>query len=70
VARQTAVVVAFKDAKTRRQIDADYEATIKAFGRTLRYKTMMLEIEFTANCEKAIHTRDNHLSWMYDEGQG
>ena len=63
-------VVALKEEKTRRQILADYEATIKAFARTLAYKTVTLELEFAKNCEKAVHVRDTHLSWIYDEGQG
>jgi hypothetical protein len=63
-------VVALKEEKTRRQIEADYEATIKAFAKTLEFKTKTLQIEFAQNCEKAIHVRDTHLAWIYDEGQG
>jgi hypothetical protein len=67
---QTAVVVDIKDEKTRRQIEADYEATIKAFAKTLEFKTATLQLEFARNCENAVHVRDTHLSWIYDEGQG
>ena len=63
-------VVAIKEEKTRREIEATYEATIKAFAKTLEFKTMTLQLEFARNCQKAIHIRDTHLAWIYDEGQG
>ena len=63
-------IVALKEARTRREIEATYEATIKAFAKTLEFKTKTLQLEFARNCDKAVLIRDNHLSWIYDEGQG
>jgi hypothetical protein len=65
-----AVVVALKEEKTRRQIEADYESTIKALAKTLEYKTKSLQIEFARNCDRAELLRDNHMAWLGDEGQG
>ena len=63
-------VIALKEERTRREIEATYEATIKAFAKTLEWKTKTLQIEFARNCEKAVNLRDTHLAWIYDEGQG